>query len=152
VRVAQAGVKDIHWIQKRLNPPVDLKSVKHAVQELKNLGLLEEGPEGGSLRRREVMLTTPDEVQSVAVALYHQQMSQLAGRAVMKENASDREFSALTIVTSKKTFQRAKKEIQRFRKRLHSLLEEDDTEAGEFVAQLNFQMFKVSKPGEDTNE
>ena len=148
VRVPRAGIKDIHWIQKRLNPPVELKLVKHAVQELKKLGLLEEDPKGGLQSCREVMLTTPDEVQSVAVALYHQQMSQLAGRAVMKEKATEREFSALTIATSKKSFQRAKKEIQRFRKRLHSLLEEDLAEPAEFVTQLNFQMFKVSKSDE----
>jgi uncharacterized protein (TIGR02147 family) len=93
------------------------------------------------------MLSTPDEVQSVSVALFHQQMSQLAARAVMKEDAKDREFSALTIAASKKTFQRAKREIQRFRKRLHSILEEDRQEPAEFVAHLNFQMFKVSKSG-----
>lgn len=147
VRLSGEEDKDPRWLQKRLNPPVELKQVKQAVQELKALGLLEEDAKNGSLRRREAMLSTPDEVQSVSVALFHQQMSQLAARAVMKEDAQDREFSALTIAASQKTFQRAKREIQRFRRRLHSILEEDRQEPAEFVAHLNFQMFKVSKSG-----
>jgi uncharacterized protein (TIGR02147 family) len=152
VRLSEEENKDPRWLQKRLHPPVELKQVKQAVQELKALGLLEEDAKNGSLRRREAMLSTPDEVQSVSVALFHQQMSQLAARAVMKEDAQDREFSALTIATSKKTFQRAKREIQRFRRRLHSILEEDRQEPAEFVAHLNFQMFKVSKSGKTKDE
>ncbi|HKY62482.1 MAG TPA: TIGR02147 family protein [bacterium] len=151
VRLPGNGGKDLRSIQKNLNPPIDLKQVKQAVQELKALGLLDEEKDG-SLVRREAMLSTPDEVQSVSIALFHQQMSQLAARAVMKEAAADREFSALTIATSKKTFQKAKQEIQRFRKRLHSLLEEDRENPAEFVAHLNFQMFKVSKSNGGSHE
>ncbi|HKX12382.1 MAG TPA: TIGR02147 family protein [bacterium] len=152
VRLPGEGNKDPRWLQKKLNPPVELKLVKQAVQELIALGLIEKDAESGSLLRREAMLSTPDEVQSLSVALFHQQMSQLAARAVMKENAQDREFSALTIAASKKTFQRAKQEIQRFRSRLHSILEEDRQEPPEFVAHLNFQMFKVSKSGKTNDD
>ncbi|MCC6273381.1 MAG: TIGR02147 family protein [Deltaproteobacteria bacterium] len=143
VRLDAGEKKDLTWLRSRLNPAVEHKSVKQASQELQQLGLLEEGPDGG-LSRLETMLTTPDEVQSLSVANFHQQMCRLAARAVMQEASDDREFSALTIASSEKSFLKAKQEIQKFRKKLHSILEQDGDEPKTFVAQINLQLFKLS--------
>ncbi len=144
VRLDAAEKRDLAWLHARMNPPVDWKSAKQAVQELRSLGLLEESADG--LRRLEAMLTTPDEVRSLSVANFHQQMCRLAARAVMQEDSSDREFSALTIASSEKSFQKAKQEIQKFRKKLHSILEQDGDAPRTFVAQINLQLFKLSRP------
>jgi uncharacterized protein (TIGR02147 family) len=144
IRIETKEVRNIAWLRTHLNPPVPLKEIKRAVAELKQLDLLEER-KNGELFRKEAMLSTEDEVRSISVANFHVQMSKMAGRAVMKEKASDREFSALTIVTSQKSFQKAKLEIQNFRKKLHSILEQEESEAKSFVAQINFQLFKLSK-------
>lgn len=144
VRVPTRQKKDITWLFNRLSPPVDRKKIKEAVQVLKKLGLLKD-TRGGSLQRIETMITTDDEVQSLAVANFHVEMSEMAGRAVMKEAAQEREFSALTILTSEKSFKTAKAEIQKFRKKLHSILEQEMGDTKNFVAQINLQMFKLSK-------
>ncbi len=145
VRLDAGEKRDLAWLYARMNPQVEWKSIKQAVQELKKLGLLEESA-AGDLGRLEAMLTTPDEVQSLSVANFHQQMCRLAARAVMQENSSEREFSALTIASSEKSFQKAKQEIQKFRKKLHSILEQDGDAPKTFVAQINLQLFKLSHP------
>ncbi|MCC7343410.1 MAG: TIGR02147 family protein [Deltaproteobacteria bacterium] len=145
VRLDAGEKRDLAWLHARMNPQVEWKSIKQAAEELKKLGLLEESA-AGYLGRLEAMLTTPDEVQSLSVANFHQQMCRLAARAVMQEDSSDREFSALTIASSEKSFQKAKQEIQKFRKKLHSILEQDREAPRTFVAQINLQLFKLSHP------
>ncbi len=144
VRAESAETKDLKWLQGQINPPVPRKDLKRAVKELKQLDLLVEG-KGGDLKRKETMLTTEDAVRSVSVVNFHVQMSEMAIRAVLKEKARDREFSSLTIVTSEKSFQKAKQEIQKFRKRLHSILEQENDEPKTFVGHMNLQLFKLSK-------
>ena len=144
VRAETEETKNLQWLQRHLNPAVDLKSLKTAVQELKKLELLDEDGKG-NLRRREAMLTTPDEVHSVLAAHFHQQMCQMAARSVMKEESEMREFSALTIVTSEQSFEKAKQEIQKFRKKLHSILEQEDQAPKTFVTQINLQLFRLSR-------
>jgi hypothetical protein len=69
----------------------------------------------------------------------------MAARAVMQDETQDREFSALTIVTSEESFQKAKSEIQKFRKKLHSILEQENNAPKIFVSHLNFHLFKLTK-------
>jgi len=143
IRAETRELKNIDWISQHLNPLVELREIKKGVEILKQLGLLYER-KNGQLIRREGMLTTEDEVNSISAANFHVQMSQLAGRAVMQEQSGEREFSTLTIITSEKSFQRAKQEIQRFRKSLHSILEQEKDGTKKIVAHLNLQLFKLS--------
>lgn len=143
VRMNATQAKDTKWVQARLKPSVPLKDVKRAVGQLMQLGLLREAKDG-NLVRLETMLKTQDEVHSLSVANFHVEMCQMAARAVREDSAKDREFSALTIVTSEEAFHRAKEEIQAFRKRLHSILEQDNEEPKSLVAQINMQLFKLT--------
>ena len=146
VRIDGPKRRDAKWLQKSIHPTVSIKQVKRAVKDLKGLGLLEEDRNGG-LKRLDPMLTTEDEVRSVSVANFHVQMSQMAARAVMKDDARDREFSALTVAVSAEEFQKAKTEIQKFRRKLHSILESKKGSPKTTVAHLNIQLFKLTKPG-----
>lgn len=148
VRSQTEEIKDAKWLQRRLNPSVVLKDIKKAVKQLKQLKLINED-KNGSFYRLETMLKTEDEVHSLSVANFHVEMCQMAARAVREEPAQDREFSALTIITSEKVFQRAKEEIQEFRKRLHSILEQDTEGPKNLVAQINMQLFKLSGGGSE---
>jgi uncharacterized protein (TIGR02147 family) len=145
VRIESPGPRNANWLQKMIHPAVSIKQIKRAATDLKRLGLLEER-RNGELRRLDPMITTEDEVRSISVANFHVQMSQLAARAVMKEDAADREFSALTVAVSKEDFQKAKSEIQKFRRKLHSILEKNGGGAKDRVAHLNIQLFKITKP------
>jgi uncharacterized protein (TIGR02147 family) len=144
IRIPSDEPRTLAWIQRRINPPVGLRELKKAVRDLKHLDLIEEDPVDG-FRRKDSMLTTEDEVKSISVANFHVQMSELAKRAVTEERAKEREFSTLTVVTSEKSFQRAKQEIREFRKKLHSILEQEAEGPKTFVGHLNLQLFKLSK-------
>ncbi len=148
-RIDTRQAQTIQWLQRVVHPPVSIKHIKKAVADLKKMELLEE-IKGGVLRRMENMITTGDEVSSIAVANFHVQMCQMAARAVMQEDAKNREFSALTIVTSEASFQKAKQEIQKFRKKLHSILEQESDGLKQFVAHLNFHLFKLNRQDEST--
>lgn len=143
VRIPFKGIKDERWLQSELNPPVDLREIKKAVQELKQLNLLSVDNKGG-LRRQDAMLRTDDDVASFSVYSFHTEMIKLAARAVVKEKFRDRDFSTLTVAISEKGFQRAKREIQKFRKMLHSILEAEDDEPRKIVGQINLQLFKLN--------
>jgi len=142
-RVEIEGVKDLKWLQEHLNPSVGMVEIKNAVEGLKRLDLLSQ-EKNGNLVRKETMLTTEDEVKSVAAINFHAQMSQLSARAVGHAEAKDREFSSLTIVASEQGFQKAKQEIRKFRKKLHSILEQENDAPKIFVAHINLQLFKLS--------
>lgn len=144
VKVQDTAKKNIPWLVKKLNPAVGLVEVKKAVNELKQLKVLTEDKQG-NLVRLDPMLATPDEVASVAVGSFHLQMSTLAQRAVQEEKPEDREFSTLTIATSEAALKKAKKEIQEFRKKIHSILEEDSTHPKKVVGHLNLQLFNLTK-------
>jgi uncharacterized protein (TIGR02147 family) len=144
VRIETREIKNLSWLQRVIHPPLSIKHIKKAVRSLMEWGLLQETKSGG-LRRLENMITTEDEVKSLSVAKFHVQMCQMAARAVMQDETHDREFSALTIVTSEESFQKAKSEIQKFRKKLHSILEQENNAPKIFVSHLNFHLFKLTK-------
>lgn len=135
--------KNLRYIYERLNPSVPLLKIKKAFSHLQTLGFIE--VVSGKLQRKEAKLSTPDLVQSVAVANFHAQMSAMAARAVREAKAGEREFSSLTISVSANAFQKAKEEIQAFRKRLHSILEDYKDDQKTKVAQINLQLFLLSK-------
>lgn len=74
------GVKNEKWIQSNLVPEVGLVDVKRAVREMLALGLLIRGPDG-SLGRKDAMIATEDEVESLTIANFHTEMGQMAIRA-----------------------------------------------------------------------
>jgi len=141
LRLRAAEKRDLRWIQAHLRPKVGLRQLKHAVEELKQLGLITD--QDGQLAPRETMLATEDEVASLSVANFHVQMSELASRSVVQDPASDREFSTLTVATSECGFRRMKQEIQRFRKKLHSIIEQESGSERTLVGHLNLQLFKL---------
>jgi uncharacterized protein (TIGR02147 family) len=143
-RIRTKDLKDIDWISQRIHPAVEKRKIKKALQELVQLNLLKVN-EKGSYQRNHNMVTTEDEVRSLAVTKFHQQMSEMAAQAVVKAAAKEREFSSLTILTSETGFQQAKEEIQKFRRRLHSILEQNPGGGRTTVAHINLQLFKLSK-------
>ncbi|HKY64545.1 MAG TPA: TIGR02147 family protein [bacterium] len=146
LRLETSEPRNLRWLQELLHPPVGRKQIKRAVAELKKIGLIRL-LRSGELKRLDPMLTTEDEVRSVLVANFHARMSQLAAESVMRDGAADREFSALTVALSEADFRRAKTEIQKFRRKLHSILEQGQVGSKTLVAHLNIQLFKLTRAG-----
>lgn len=143
-RLDPATPKTTDWMTSRLHPAVPRQAVSDALATLVKLGLLSQNDDG-QFARTDAMLTTDDEVASVLVTRFHTQMSQMAIRAVKEDAAEDREFSALTVAVSPRGLKLAKQEIQAFRKRLHSLLEQDGGGPQDTVVHMNLQLFKLSR-------
>jgi uncharacterized protein (TIGR02147 family) len=141
--------EDPAWIAGLLDPPVRPAEVKHALDVLLELGLLKRDPTG-KLVQSTASVTTGAETASLHVANYHAAMMAHATRALDRVAAEDRDISALTLLVSAAGMQRIKQAVQRFRREL-LLLAEEDAEPKR-VVQLNFQLFPLTRPETGTGE
>ncbi len=136
--------EDPKWIAKKLKQDVPVHVVRQALQDLVHLGFLDRCSEG-RLKPTNKMITTPDEVESLAVIRYQQQMTKLGCHAIAKDPVEKKESSTLTIALSKDEFSELKKKIQNFRDEIHTFLEGASEETKECVAHLNLQLFQLTK-------
>lgn len=148
VRLDTKKPKTIAWLQDHIDPIVDLLELKRAVKDLIRLNLLTEEPSNG-LKAKETVLTTDDEVQSIAVTQFHVAMSGLAARRVNSEDHENREFSTITVATSERGFHLAKQELIKFKKRLFSLMEQEAEQPKTVVGHVNLQLFRLNKGGRE---
>lgn len=134
------------WIGKKLRPNVPAVHIRHALHELEQLGLIIKN-EDGRFERTDKMLGTPDEVRSIALINFHEQMTQLAIRALKHDAVHEKEYSTLTIALSEDKISKLKKKMQDFKKEIHALLEETDELGKSDVVHINLQLFKLTNGG-----
>jgi uncharacterized protein (TIGR02147 family) len=142
--------KNTEWIKKNLKPEVGLVEIRHAITALVSLGLLT--TRSGVLECTEAMLKTDEDVEDIAITNYHVQMCELAKHSVLHDTPHNREFAALTLITSAKGFKRAKQEIRMIRDNLHSIMEQDKEGKKTIVAHINMQLFQMNRNLEDEND
>ncbi len=138
--------EDTTWISKRLRPRVSVPRVKKALADLETLGLIQRN-EKGKLVRVDKMLSTPDEITSIAITNLHEQLTDLSNVALRKDGIDEREYSALIIAVSKQKFNRLKKKIVEFRREVHALLEATDDEDLSNVVCMDMKLFKLTNGG-----
>lgn len=140
------GVKDFRedpeWIAHQLNPPITAAEAKHALDELQQLGLLKKNTEGKLVQTNE-FVSTGDEVASTSVRSFHAEMIKKGAESMDRYPASEREISSLTLSLSNKTAGQVKELIQRFRREILAIANQDEEAEG--VHQINFQFFPLSK-------
>lgn len=134
--------EDPQWISRRLSPPISAREAKTALELLQRLKFLRRD-KAGRLVQADRDITTPREVQSLAVANFHRQMISLATESIEKTPPLFRDISSLTLALSAERFKEVKRRIQEFRRELNVLLSEGDN--AEAVYQINFQIFNLSK-------
>lgn len=137
------------WISKKLKPAVNVTDVNCALADLAELGLIIKNSNGG-FSRTEKMIGTPEEVESIALTSFHEQMTGLAVEALKKDEVHEKEFSTLTIALPREKIQTLKNKMQEFKKEIHSILEADGNESSTDVVHINLQLFKLTNG--DTNE
>lgn len=136
---------DPEWIGRRLYPKVERARVAEALKDLEEIGLIKRD-ESGKWIRSEEMIATPDEVKSLSVVNFHDQMAALARKIVKEKTNADKDFSSLTVAVSKDQFTKIRNMIREFRRKLHSVIE-DEEKGKTLVAHINFQLFKLVKEG-----
>lgn len=135
---------DYEALAKRVKPPLSVRQVRQSVALLQKLGLIEKAGDG--FRQADSVITTGDEVASLAVQNFHLQNLFLAGESLDTVAPPDRDISCLVAGLSEKGFRLYKGEIQALRKRLLKIAKEDKGPVKVYHA--SFQLFPTSQEKE----
>jgi uncharacterized protein (TIGR02147 family) len=130
------------WVASQIQPSIEPRQAKAAIETLVSLGLLVRNT-GGKLERGEASLTTGHEVRSVVIPACHLQMIEQAAKSVERVRPEERDVSALTVCIKESSLADLKAKIHRFREEtMHRCDSEEDPER---VYQLCIQLFPLSK-------
>lgn len=138
----EAFREDVDWIAAQLIPPIAKSEAQQALATLLQLGLVVRDSRGRLVQAEPVVSTGP-EVRALHIANYHRAMLQRAAEAIDAVSPEERDISSLTLTLSAEGLRRFKGRIQRFREELIALALTE--EAPDQVAQVNFQLFPLSK-------
>ena len=108
---------------------------------LKKLGLIEERQ--GKLQVKDRVMSTGDEVHSMAIKKYYLDIIDQAKIALEKVESPQREYGAQTLSISIDSFEEIKEKIRRFRKEILQLAADSDDPS--LVYQLNIQLFPLAR-------
>jgi uncharacterized protein (TIGR02147 family) len=134
--------EDPGWIARSLLPPISPQQAQKALDLLLQLGLLERD-ESGRLVQADAFISTGDEVTATSVANYHREMIQKGSEALDLFPGPERDISSVTMALSEEGFQEIKSLIQRFRKELLAIADQEQRAEGVF--QINFQLFPLAR-------
>lgn len=129
------------WIAKKLQPSISHTEAKEALEKIKQLKLVARGADG-RLCQTDQNLATEEEVVSMALMKFHQEMIR-HGLDSLKKPASEREISGLTMSLSVEQFQQVKEKIREFHREVQQLIANDGNGKPKKVCQLNFQFFSL---------
>lgn len=137
--------EDYEYLGKLLKPSISGKMARDAVNVLLKLGLIERCE--NHYVQCSSLITTGDEVRSLAITNFHLENLALAATAIETVQSSNREISCVVAGLSDQGFNIVKDEVRKFRKRILEIaaLEKNVTR----VYHVNFQAIPVS---EDINE
>jgi uncharacterized protein (TIGR02147 family) len=140
--VAHCELGDDHdRLAKSTAPPILVTEARRSLAMLLELGLLEK--RGNRYAQTDRVISTGDEVRSVAVRAFHRRNMELAAQSIDTFERDERDISSLVVGLSDQGFATIKKEIQQFRKRLLRIVEADTPVHR--VYHINFQIFPTSK-------
>jgi uncharacterized protein (TIGR02147 family) len=133
---------DYEGLGKLLFPPISREDAKRSVELMTRLGLIRKG-ENGKYIQEDPIITTGDDVISLAVRHFHLENFLLGAKALESCPAPLRDLSCLVVRLSDGGFQLLKKEIRGFRKRLLELTESDTD--FKRVYHISFQMYPTTQ-------
>jgi uncharacterized protein (TIGR02147 family) len=107
---------DFELLGKKLKPVISARKAREAVKLLLKLGLIEKS--GDKYIQKDPVITTGDEVRSLAISNFHIQNLALAISSIETIQSSSRDISCLVLGLSEDGFNLVKEEIRKFRKKL----------------------------------
>lgn len=132
--------EDYELLARQVKPAISPRQARDSVRLLLRLGLIRRTGDGYA--QSDSLVTTGDEVQSLAVENFHLQNLILAGESIDTVPGGQRDVSCLVLGLSRKGFEACKAEIQALRKRLLKIAEHDRDP--ERVYHAAFQFFPTS--------
>jgi uncharacterized protein (TIGR02147 family) len=138
---------DFELLGKRLKPAISARKAREAVKLLVKLGFIEKN--GNRYIQCDPLITTGDEVRSLAISNFHIQNLGLSISSIDTVKSCDRDISCLILGLSDEGFKRVKDEIQQFRKKLLDIAGAETTINR--VYHVNFQAIPVSEDIHENN-
>lgn len=133
---------DFALLGKLVKPAISARKARQSVQLLLKFGLIKRNA-SGRYEQADSLITTGNEVRSIAVSSFHQQNLFLAGQSIETVPSSEREISSLILGLSPAGMQKIKTEIQNFQTKLLKIAETE--KKVQRVYHLNFQFFPTSE-------
>ncbi len=128
-------------IAARLDPRIRPEQAKKSLAVLEGLGLFVR--KDGRLQPSNAQLSTGDEVSSLGVVRYHQNMIELGRRSLTAFDAERRDVSSISFACNEEFIQELKTELSQFRKKILQMAEKIPEK--DCVYQMNLQLFPVTK-------
>ncbi|MEQ1508384.1 MAG: TIGR02147 family protein [Myxococcota bacterium] len=136
---------DPAWIAKRVRPQITEAQARRALEVLRELRLLE--PDAtGRLRPSDVVVSTPHEVEGLAVHDYHRGMLERAIESIDRFPQEDRHLLAATVSVPHALIETLKAELNGLQERILDLSSRFDGPPEE-VLQVHLVMFPLSDRG-----
>ncbi len=129
-----------NWLAKKVSPPITHSQTKRSVELLLKLGLIKRN--GTSYVRSSLLISTGQEVFSLAIVNFHRKMAELAAASLDTSSHDERDITACTVNISETGIGEIKKVIAECRKKVLSIAEADTP--ADRVYQINFQVFPLS--------
>lgn len=133
---------DYEKIAQSICPPITASEAKKSVELLLQLGLIRKT--GNKFEQTDKVITTGDEIQSLAISNFHLKNLSLAQEAQDRLPSKDRDISCIVGGMSEECFLNIKKEIQEFRKKVIKIIS-DDVKKPDKVYHINFQVFPTTR-------
>ena len=114
---------------------------REAIDRLLRLGLLARDS-NGRIRKTSDKLRTPSDIPSHALRSHHSQLMDKAKQALASQPVEQRDITSITLSISKKAVAEAKAEIRKFRRKMATLLSDQNPDS---VYQLNIQFFELTR-------
>lgn len=124
-------------------PAITPRQAKASVRLLLRLGLVRK--KGRRFELTDTVVTSGDEVRSIAVTEFHLQNLDVAKKAIMACPSAERDVSCVAAALSPKGYGAVKEEVRRFRERLVGIVEKDTDQ--DRVYHVNIQLYPTSKGG-----
>lgn len=131
------------WIASRVSPPITSSQAAKSVELLESLGLIRRDAATGRWRHAEASISTPAEVESLAVANYHRSILRLASDAIEAHGPDRRDLRAVTLGIPRSALPDLKKRMEEFWRDLITL--GDARGKVEDVVQVSLQLFPMTR-------
>ncbi len=134
-------IADYDRLAKMVRPPIKSIQARKSVELLHRLGLIEKR-KNGTYKAGSKILSTGNEVESLAVTHFHLACMELAAKAIRELPGDLRNVSGLTLGISAKAYDKICGVIHSCQKEILDIAEKDT--GSDRVYQLNFHLFPVS--------
>lgn len=129
-------------IAKRFYPEISAADVRNSMNFLVHAGFLKKVEEG-VYKQTEKGVVGSSKAFPMAIRGMHYQMGKLAVDAIKELPSTERFANGITMGVSRKTYERITQEMEDFRKKLLSIIADDEN--CEQVYRMNLQLFPITK-------